>query len=78
MPVVDAKKLFVFLHQPFHFFLAVFKHGNPPVRCLDENSEAAAREAAAERRWRDSGGGAFKTGWNSERGMRRIAASAAT
>jgi hypothetical protein len=60
MPVVNAKKLFVFLHQLFHFFLAVFKHWNPPVRYLDENSEAAAREAAAVRRWNDPGGGAAR------------------
>jgi hypothetical protein len=32
MTVVDAQKLFVLLHQFFHFFLAVFKHGIPPVQ----------------------------------------------
>jgi hypothetical protein len=46
MAVVDAKKLLVFFHHFVHFFLAVLKHGNPPVRCLGGSSKAPARGAA--------------------------------
>jgi hypothetical protein len=55
MTVVDAEKLFVFLHQFFHFFLAVFKHGNPPLECLEENNEAEPRTAGERHRWNEFG-----------------------
>jgi hypothetical protein len=47
MAIVNTQKIFIFLHQFFHFLLVVFEHRSPPVQ-FSQTSDHAPRQKARE------------------------------
>jgi hypothetical protein len=46
MAVVNAQKIFIFLHQCFHFLLVVFEHRSPPIK-FSNTSDGATQQKPA-------------------------------